>query len=412
MKFWKLFMFALLESQNGLRQSKVRAGLTVALIAIGLMSLVGVLTAIDSIQNSVSTNLATLGAESFDVVDKRPVRRNPFLEEPLKRPLDNRMADLFVKQYPKAGKVCVSFTTGFGTTVLGNHRKSNPNNTIIGSNESYLPIYGYTLQEGRNFSRFDIEQSRPVCIIGNEIKESLFPGTSAVGKKIFLGGKQVLVIGYIKKMPSVMGSTNTGRIVLMPLDFARVFKKTPGGYTLRVLSTKDDINTDQAIATRIVRRLKADKAGKDISFVVERNESAVETLGKIGTSLKVGGGIIGFITILGASIGLLNIMIVSVKERTREIGVRKSLGATTMAIRLQFLMEAVTICLIGGILGIALGLLVGNAVPLATGTGGFVFPLNWIGLGFVTSLVVGVLSGYLPANSAAKVDPVESLRYE
>jgi putative ABC transport system permease protein len=373
---------------------------------------VGVLTAIDSIQNSVVSNLANLGAESFDIIDKKQAKRNPWLEEPPKRVMDNQMANLFVRQYPNGKSVCISFTTGFGTSVLGNRRKTNPNAYIVGSSDSYLKTYGYTLQEGRNFNRFDVEQSRSVGIIGNEIKETLFPGTSCIGKKIIVAGKQVVIIGALKKIPSTMGNSGNARIILMPINYARIFKKTTGGYTIRVLSTKETLKNDQEIAKRLMRRIKADKYGKANSFVIEKNESAVSSLNSIGNSLKLGGGIIGFITILGASIGLLNIMIVSVKERTREIGVRKSLGATTNAIRLQFLMEAVMICLVGGFLGIFLGVLVGNIVPILTDTGGFVLPLDWIALGFVTSVSVGVLSGYLPANSAAKVDPVESLRYE
>jgi putative ABC transport system permease protein len=210
----------------------------------------------------------------------------------------------------------------------------------------------------------------------------------------------------------MMGNSNSGRLVLLPINFARLMKKTTGGYTLRIVTSAATHGDDQLIARRILRNLKGDTPGKKDSFVLQMNESALSSLNSIGTTLKMGGGIIGFITILGASIGLLNIMIVSVKERTREIGVRKSLGATTAAIRLQFLMEAIMICLVGGAIGTLLGLGIGNLVPVLTGSDSFVIPYDWIILGFVTSVLVGVLSGYMPANSAARVDPVESLRYE
>ena len=412
MHFLQQFGFALSESLTGLKQSRIRASLTIALIAIGLMSLVGVLTAIDSIQNSVTKNLSTLGAESFDIIDKKPTSRNPWLDDPAKNPMDYRMAYSFRRIYPKPKAVNVSFTGSFGMQVLGNRKKTNPNCYVVGSDESYLTCYIYSLEDGRNFSRFDLNENRNVAIIGNEIKQSLFPNTSPIGKRITLGGKQATVIGYLKKMPSMMGNSNSGRLVLLPINFARLMKKTTGGYTLRIVTSAATHGDDQLIARRILRNLKGDTPGKKDSFVLQMNESALSSLNSIGTTLKMGGGIIGFITILGASIGLLNIMIVSVKERTREIGVRKSLGATTAAIRLQFLMEAIMICLVGGAIGTLLGLGIGNLVPVLTGSDSFVIPYDWIILGFVTSVLVGVLSGYMPANSAARVDPVESLRYE
>jgi putative ABC transport system permease protein len=405
-------MLAVQESFNSLKASRVRSGLTMALIAIGLMSLVGVLTAIDAIQASVSVNLSQLGGSSFDLTDPIVSRRHSWLVEPAKRPIDYKQVSEFKHAYVFPDKVTVSLTTAFGLQATGNKRKTNPNTFIVGADANYLASYAYQLDQGRNFSSSEIKQARPVVIIGPEIKDALFPQTNAINKRIVVAGKELSIIGVLKKVSGIMGSSSGSRALIVPLNQARLFQKSSGGYKIRITAESEDIATAQALAERTLGNIRGDNPRRKHSFNVEKNESAISSVNKIGDSLRVGGAVIGFITLLGASIGLLNIMIVSVRERTREIGVRKSLGASTNAIRIQFLVEAIVICLFGAVLGIFLGVIVGNLIPLATGAGVFVLPINWMLLGLVTSILVGLLSGYYPANTAAKVDPVESLRYE
>lgn len=407
-----ILRLAIAESFKSLRASKVRSGLTVTLIAIGLMSLVGVLTAIDAIQASVTSNLSQLGGASFDIIDKRASRRHGWLDDPATRPINFAQASTFRRLYPYSKEVTLSLRASFGAVATANGKKSNPNTVVMGADENYLNTYAYTLGEGRNFSTAEIKQARQVIIIGSELKDLLFPNGSAIGHRIVVLGKEWTVIGSLKKTAGTMGNNSGSRLLLMPLNQARTFQKTNGGYGLRVTTTAENLSNAQSIAERLMRRIRGDKPNRKASFEIERNESAIETVKSIGDSLRVGGSIIGFITLLGASIGLLNIMIVSVRERTREIGIRKSLGATTNAIRIQFLAEAIVICLVGAVLGIILGLGVGNLIPLITESGAFVLPIAWILLGFATAVVVGVISGIYPANAAAQVDPVESLRYE
>lgn len=407
-----ILRLAFAESLKSLRGSKVRTGLTVALIAIGLMSLVGVLTAIDAIQASVTSNLASLGGASFDIIDKQPQARHSWMADPVKRPMTYGQVATFKRLYPKPDEVSIALQAMWGAVASANGRKSNPNTSIVGGDKDYVVNFARPIGEGRNFSESEVKRGDPVVIIGSELNNVLFPNGSGIGKQLVCLGRVWNIIGVFKSSSGVMGTGSTSRLILMPLAQARVFQKKAGGYTIRVTTSTENIENAQAIADRLMRRIRSDKANRPASFEVERNESAISSVNDIGNSLRIGGSIIGFITLLGASIGLLNIMIVSVRERTREIGIRKSLGATTNAIRIQFLAEAIIICLFGAVLGVLLGLGVGNLIPLATGSGAFVLPLTWIATGFGTAFIVGILSGLGPANSAAKVDPVESLRYE
>ena len=408
-----ILRLALAESFKSLRASKVRSGLTVALIAIGLMSLVGVLTAIDAIQASVSDNLAKVGGASFDIHDVGSnKRRRGWLQDSPKRPMYYGDVSLFKRLYSHPKQVTLWVSAAWGGTATANGKKTNPNTWVVGGDENYLNAYAYELTEGRNFTNREIQQARASAIIGPEIKKLLFPTSSAIGQRFVVLNRAYTIIGVLKDMGGVMGNNSGQRMVLLPLNTARVYQKIGGGYTLRITTKTEDLSNAQIEATRLMGVIRGDRPGHTHSFEVERNESAISSINEIGNSLRIGGAVIGFITLLGASIGLLNIMIVSVRERTREIGIRKSLGATTDAIRIQFLAEAIVICLLGAIVGVALGVGIGNIIPIVTGAGGFVFPVLWIFVGLVTSIVVGVASGLYPANTAAKVDPVESLRYE
>ncbi|MEQ8561886.1 MAG: FtsX-like permease family protein, partial [Cytophagales bacterium] len=250
------------------------------------------------------------------------------------------------------------------------------------------------------------------AIIGEEIVETLFGEENPLNEEILVLGKYFKIIGVIESTGGVFGGSGTNRNILIPLVASLPFLNEPSfGITVGI-NTEQDLEYAMGMATGLMRQIRKDPLNKEDSFTIERSDSISSTLDEISGNLRMGGFIIGFITLLGASIGLMNIMLVSVTERTREIGVRKALGAKPGTIREQFLIEAIVICQLGGIAGVVLGLGIGNIIAVTIGSRVFVVPWLWMFVGIVICLVVGVISGFYPAGKASRLDPIEALRHE
>lgn len=402
------------EANKAIKDNLLRTSLTAAIVAIGITSLVGILTAIDAIQYSITSGLANLGANSFDIQDlpQRGGRRGG-VRIATRRAITFDEAMQFKDRYTYAENISIATMVSGATEIKYFSKKTNPNSVVMGVDEYYLPNKGYDLEKGRAFSSVELKQGLNVAIIAKNTADILFEKEEPVGKEIVFKGNKYQVIGVLKKT----GGLNSGqddRTVLIPLLSAYKFAARQSLYFTLTAKVRDPSQFEYAMgeATGLMRLIRKDALGADNSFEIERSESLASTLDSTSSMLKLGGGLIGFITLLGAAIGLMNIMMVSVTERTKEIGVRKALGATPMRIREQFLMEAIVICLLGGIFGILFGLLIGNLVAIFISEGSFVIPWLWIALGLVVCVVVGVISGYYPARKAAALDPIESLRYE
>ncbi len=402
------------EGLRSVQGNALRTVLTALIIAIGIMSLVGILTAIEGIRASVNSSFSSLGANAFDIQSTRPWRRaRAGVNEKVYPPMEYRQAARFKKmfQYPSD----ITLYTGVSGTaeVKYKSKKTNPNARVMGTDENYLSIKDYKLESGRGFSNNELESAAWVVIIGQEIKTTLFDRLDPLNQYISLLGGRYKVIGVLEKQGGMMGSS-ADRMLMLPLETAR---RVAGGQRLTydiTVAVKDptQLETIMGEATGLMRLIRRDKPGQPESFEIKASESLASRLDNIAGYLRIGGGVVGFITLLGASIGLMNIMLVSVTERTREIGIRKALGATPLRIRQQFLIEAIVICLLGGIAGVIFGLLVGNLLSSLISSGGFVVPWLWIVVGLVVCVVVGLLSGYYPAYRASRLDPIESLRFE
>lgn len=407
----------ILEGLRSIKGNLLRTVLTGLIIAFGIMSLVGILTAVDSMKYSLTQTFSNLGANAFDIrrAGMNNRGRHQGRTEKVYPVISYNQARMYKEQMPDDARVSLSAHISGATVVKSDTEKTNPNINIIAGDENYMINNNMNLAKGRDFSTFEHEQGVNVAIVGDEIANTLFKDREAIGNFITFLGRRFKVIGQLEKEGSSMGGSGDRRIII-PLETGRQIPRTGEGtlnYTIKTaIYRADELNYVMGEATGIMRKIRQDALGQEDSFEIRRSDSLVQSLDEISGYLKIGGFLIGFITLLGASVGLMNIMMVSVNERTREIGVRKALGATAFQIRQQFLIEAVVICILGGFVGVMLGIIMGNGIASLIGEGAFIVPWIWVIVGMAICVIVGVISGYYPAFKASKLDPIESLRYE
>jgi putative ABC transport system permease protein len=405
------------EGLRSIASNRLRTLLTAAIIAIGITSLVGILTAIDGIQNSLNSGLGGLGANTFSIVAQQTDgRRFGGRTEQKSEAITFRQAIQFKKRFPFGATISVSTLVSGAAQIKYGAKKTNPNVQVFGIDDTYLTVKAYQIDKGRALNANDLANGLNVTVIGSEMVSVLFgKNINPLNQIIKVLGTPYKVVGVLAKKGSLTGAGDD-RVVMLPLDNGRALAGTRT-LTFEITAsapTLADQETAIAEARGVMRLIRQDPLGQPDSFDVERADALANQLESTTNVLRIGGFGVGFITLLGAAIALMNIMLVSVTERTREIGIRKSLGATPTLIRQQFLIEAIVICILGGIGGIILGLGIGNLIALVVsqGKGGFVVPWAWMGLGLVVCVVVGLFSGIYPAVRASKLDPIDALRYE
>ncbi|MBB6500905.1 ABC transporter permease [Pedobacter cryoconitis] len=399
---------------ESIKSNRLRTMLTALIIAIGLTALVGILTTLDAVKTSMTEAFSNMGANSFTIRNKGTGIRigGPGQDGNTSKAIRYDDAIAFKKQFNTPALVTVSVSASGASTAKYKQVKTNPNINVKGIDENGLKSQGSELSDGRNFTAAESENGSNLCIIGSEIATNLFKKESPIDKFIIAAGTRLKVVGVLASKGSSMGFS-TDRAIFIPLYKAKIINTNPNpSYTITVMANSaDQLENLIGEATAQFRNVRKIKIREPNNFEISKSDAIAQTLFENLSFIAIGGVAIGVITLIGASIGLMNIMLVSVTERTREIGVRKAIGANPAVIRKQFLIEAVVICLMGGGMGILFGILLGNAISLMMG-GAFIIPWLFIFGGFVLCVMVGVLSGYYPAKKASRLDPVEALRYE
>ncbi len=387
------------------------------IIAVGITCLVGILTAIDTILFSMSDNFNKLGANAFNIRPKyERIRGNRHGRRT--KVSDNIFFDQaisFKEQFQSNGSlVSVSTRCGSNNLIAFGKKETNPSVMVDGVDENYLSVSSFELANGRNFTKKETKLGNHIAIIGQEIVDKLFlgNGASSLQKSIKINERKYKVVGVLESKGSTMNNGGDRRVFIPLSNAKRYYGTSDKNYTVTAtVLNPAKMNIAISDATGVMRNIRRLKAYEDNDFSITKSDGILSRLKEMTTEIRLSSIIIALMTLLGASIGLMNIMLVSVTERTREIGIRKALGAPRKSILFQFLTEAVVICLLGGILGIILGIGIGFGVA-AIINGKFIIPVNWMILGIIVCVIVGVLSGLYPALKASRLDPVESLRYE
>ncbi len=400
---------------DSIKGNKLRAFLTMLIIFFGITALVGISSAIDAMKGSINSNFTSMGANSFTIRNRetsvkigRHGKRSKHYQS-----ITYKEALRFKEEFVFPVTTAVSTMASFSSRLKFESEKTNPNIQVFGGDENYLITSGYELEKGRNFSPQEIIAGTNMVIIGKDVEFALFKNKQkALDKIISIGGGKYKVIGVLASKGNSMGFGGD-KVCIIPLTNARQYFSRPDmSFTISVLAKNAHwLELALGEATGLFRKIRGTPLGEEDNFEITKSDSLASMLIALTGKASMGFVIIGIITLIGAAIGLMNIMLVSVTERTREIGIRKALGATAETIKVQFLIESVVICFLGGSFGILMGILMANGISLYLSSD-FFMPWFWIFMGFTICMIVGLVSGYLPAKRASQLDPIESLRFE
>jgi len=413
-------------SFRSIRGNTLRTGITVAIIAFGIMALIGIVTAVEAMEQKFTESFSSMGANGFQIRYRESTRGFSNNTEVVrtqrtrraKRSNEGKMitvdqAETFKREYKFPATVGISISGGNNAIVTGEGKKTNPTVRVSGGDENFIDLNGYKVAHGRGLNETDIKSATNVCIIGSDVAARIFGRADSRGldREIRVNNIPFRVIGILESKGSTFGFSRDNLVILSYTSVRRFFAGNRSfniGVKVAALSMMDDAIGEAEGTMRRIRQLVASEGD---NFYIDKSDSFAQMAIDNTKNLTIAAIAIGLITLIGAAIGLMNIMLVSVTERTKEVGLIKAIGGRQNAVAQQFLYEAVLISLFGAFFGIILGVFVGNLFSMLLGTG-FVIPWLWVLLGIVICTIVGILAGLYPAMKASKLNPIEALRYE
>ncbi|HCA80679.1 MAG TPA: peptide ABC transporter permease [Bacteroidetes bacterium] len=399
---------------KAIRANKLRSVLTLLGVVVGVFSIIGVMTAVQVLQNSIESGLSNLGTNTFQIQKFPALFTGGHAQwDKFRRRKDITLTQAeYVAEKMTTARYVAFEAWSWGKTIQTmSGEKTNPNVTVAGEVPDGIPTNNWTIKEGRSFSDNDQTYANKVVILGQGIVTKLFPKGGAIGQEVKIQNERFKVIGIFDPQGAALGGNNDNFVAIPLSSFLNKFGKMRSLNIMIKAKTQEvyeQCMEEARLALRIARKVEP---GADDDFEIFSNDSLISTFNDFTKYVKMGIGFISFISLLAAGVGIMNIMLVSVTERTKEIGLRKSVGARKSNILSQFITEAVVLCQMGGVVGIGLGVIGGNLAALAFSIPP-VFPVDWAIIGFVLCAFIGVVFGVYPAWKAANLDPIEALRYE
>jgi putative ABC transport system permease protein len=408
-----LFREQVVIALRSIRGNLLRTVLTVAIIALGIMALISMTTATSSLEASVKKQFSTFGTQTLTLRQHEETGSTGGRRVRTGEPITYREAAAFAADPPDGMVVGRSVFGSFNETIAREAERTDPNVQVLGIDANYLGVSGFSVGSGRNLSAAEVNDVLPLVLLGVEVVDKLFaPWEDPVGAEIRIRNRPFTVVGVLAPRGRAFGMSQDNQVLVTLGSIRLLYADNNSSYSVACkVDDPSQLEEGATAALGAMRVIRGDRPGDPSSFDVAMSSAMVETLNQATGGITIAATVIGIITLFGAGIGLMNIMLVSVAERTREIGTRKALGATPRAIRAQFLIEVVLIGQIGGLTGILLGLLAGNAVASYLETP-FVVPWGWMGLGLALSLATSWASGYYPARQASRLDPIAALGRE
>jgi putative ABC transport system permease protein len=404
----------LLMSLQSLKTNRLRTLLTVLGIVVGIFSIIVIMTVITMLQTTIETGVSFLSKNTFQINKWPAIHVGGHGSWAKYRNRKNITLDDFyrLEKLLTTAKYVGAEQGSGGKIVKYGSRETNPNIQVVGVTMGAFMTRNVTIKEGRPLRENDIQYSNNVCILGDAVAEKLFPGIDPIGQIVRVDRKPMKVIGTLEKMPSFFGASEDNYIVVPITTYQSMYGRRSRSVGIAVMAhSAEDYNRLIEQAIGYMRTIRKVPPGEENDFEIFSNESLMGQINDITGGVKIGALVVSIIALLAAGVGIMNIMLVSVTERTREIGIRKAVGARRSTILVQFLLEAVILCLVGGLIGISLGVGIGNIAGFALKASA-VIPYDWVGIGLMLCLIVGVVFGTYPAYKAANLDPIEALRYE
>jgi len=408
MKFWEILKVAF----ASLRGNKLRSTLTVLGIVIGIFSIISISTVITMLQNSISEGLSQLGKNTFQI-QKFPAIQQGRLSDKIRNRKNITVEDYYrLQKMLQEAKLVGAEQWQFGKLFKSQYEETNANIQLVGGTPEAMVTNDWVVADGRAINQDDMDHNRRVCVLGTDVVKKLFPHVDPLGQEVKVDGLRLAVIGVFTSKGELFGQSRDGFVATPLSTFQTQYGKTSRSVNITVMAhSAVTYNRTIDAAIGYMRTIRKVPPGEENDFDIFSNESLISQFGQITKFVRLGAIVVAFIALLAAGVGIMNIMLVSVTERTREIGIRKAIGAKKRNILFQFLIEAVTLCQFGGIIGIVLGLSAGNLAGKFLKVAPAV-PLDWVLAGIGLCVLVGVGFGTYPAWKAANLDPIEALRYE